>query len=111
RRGRSTSRQPLINKSKRSQRRPIDRASHRQVILPLVILNRRARYRTENTIDSFTEVSELLQRVLHVGDDLVGRQTIIPIDWSIVSVVRIVGIVAVSWVPISQVPRIKSAAD
>src|SRR6476660_8703138 len=104
-------RPPLINKSKRSQRRPIDRASHRQVILHLVILNRRSRYRTEHTIDSFTEVSELLQRILHVGDDLVWWQTVITVDGPIVSVVGIVGIVAVSRIPVTQVPRVKPAAD
>src|SRR5207248_310071 len=101
----------LIDKSKRNQRRSIDRARHRQVILHLVILNRRSRYRAEHAINCFTEISELLQCVLHVGDNLVRWQTIITIGRPIVSVVRIIRIVTVSRIPISQVPRVKAAAD
>src|SRR5438477_1193852 len=109
--GRSTLVVVLIYKPERNQQWPVDRPRHRQVILYLVILNRRPRYRTEHAINCFTEVSELLQRVLHIGDDLVRRQTVITVDRPIVSVVRIVGIVAVSRIPITQVPRVKPAAD
>src|SRR5438067_1290936 len=101
----------LIDKSKRNQRRPIDRASHIQPVIELIICNRLLSYRSEHAINRLSEIAELLQRVLHVGDDLVRRQTIIPIDRPIVCIVRIIGIVAVSGIPIPQVPRVKPAAD
>src|SRR5207237_6127906 len=102
---------PLIDKSKRGQRRPIDRASDIQPIVELIICNRLLRYRSEHAINRLSEIAELLQPVLPVCDDLVGRETIIPIDRPIVIIVRIIGIVAVSRIPIPQVPRVKPAAD
>src|SRR5437764_15154187 len=101
----------LIDKAKRNQRRSIDRAGHRQSVIDLIILNRLPRYPAQHAINRFAVITELLQRVLHIGDDLVRRQTIIPIDRPIVSVVRIIGIVTVSWIPISQVPRVEAAAE
>ena len=74
----------LIDKAKRNQRRPIDRASHIQPVIELIICNRLLCYRSEHAINRLREIAELLQRVLHVGDDLVRRQTIIPIDRPIV---------------------------
>src|SRR6476660_6415208 len=101
----------LIDKSKCNQRRPIDRASDIQPVIELIICNRLLSYRSEHAINRLSEIAELLQRVLHVGDDLVRRETIIPIDRPIVRIVRIIGIVTVSWIPISQVPGVKPAAD
>src|SRR5512132_2196087 len=102
---------PLPNKPERNQQWPVDGARHRQVILYLVILNCRLRHRPEHAINRFAEITKLLQRVLHVGNDLVRRQTIIPVGRSIIRVVRIVIVVTPSRIPIAEVPRIKSAAN
>src|SRR5205823_4773711 len=101
----------LIDKPKRNQRRSIDRAGDRQAVVQLIICNRLSRYRSEHAIDRLGEVAELLQLVLHVGDDLVRRQTIIAVDRAVVSVVRIIRIVSVSRIPVSKVPSVKAAAD
>src|SRR6476620_10744075 len=97
---------PLPNKPERNQQWPVDRARHRQVILYLVILNCRLRHRPEHAINRFAEITELLQRVLHIGNDLVRRQTIVAVNRPVVGIIRIIGIVTESRIPITEVPRI-----
>src|SRR5437867_9775079 len=46
----------LIDKSKRNQRRPIDRASHIQPVIELIICNRLLSYRSERSEEHTSEL-------------------------------------------------------
>src|ERR1051326_3422146 len=68
-------------------------------MIALVVGNRGAGQRPHDSIDGIVVVAELLQRALHIRDDLIGRESVITIDRLIVGVIVIVGIVAPGWIP------------
>ena len=71
----------------------------------MVICDRGASKRPEQTIHFALIIALLLQRGLHVGGHLIRWQIIITIDRAIICIIR-VGIVTPSRVPISRIPSI-----
>src|SRR5207237_7942573 len=80
-------------------------------LVPLVIGDGRTRQRTEQTVHFAVIISLLLQRRLHVGNHLIGRQIVIAVDRSVIWIIRIAGIVAPGRVPKSVVPVIISPTE
>src|SRR5437588_12155452 len=80
-------------------------------MVALVIGDRRARERPEQTVHFAVIISLLLQRRLHVGNHLIGRQIVIAVDRSVIWIIRVAGIVAPGRVPKSVVPIIISPTE
>src|SRR5205823_704698 len=82
-----------------------------QFVVLLVSGNGAASVNSQRTVDVACVVAELLERVLHVDDDLVRQQIAIGVNRSVVIVALVVGIVSPRRIPISGVPIIVSASD
>src|ERR1700680_1635170 len=80
-------------------------------MVALVIRDGRARERSEQAVHVAVIMSLLLQCRLHVGYYLIGRQIVIPVDRSVIWIIRVAGIVAPGRVPKSVVPIIISSTE
>src|SRR5713226_9638255 len=77
-------------------------------MVALVIRDGRAREGTKQTVHFAVIISLLLQCRLHIGNHLIGRQVVIPVDRPVISVIRI-GSITPCWEPEARVPIIPSA--
>src|SRR6266436_5629769 len=96
-----------LRHSQRFQRWLIDRGCFRKPVGALVIRYCRTRFRPEQTIHFPLIITLLLQCGLDVCDHLIGRQIVIAVDRSVISVIRI-GSIAPRWYPPARIPGIPS---
>src|SRR5207245_7345195 len=89
----------------------IDSRWNISTLVALVIGDRRARERPKQTVHFAVIISLLLQRRLHVGNHLIGRQIVIAVDRSVIRIIRVAGIVAPGRIPEPGVPVIPSPAE
>src|SRR5207249_10227267 len=70
----------LLGHSQRGKRRLVNRRGRVQIVVTLIISQRRARERSKQTIHFPLIISLVLQRRLNVGDHLVWWQVVVSID-------------------------------
>ena len=85
----------------------IDRRCDVKPVVALVSCDRRPRKRPEQAVNVALIITLLLQRSLHVGDNLIRGQIVIGVDRSVVGVIC-ARIVTPGRVPIARIPIIPS---
>src|SRR5437899_3461179 len=100
-----------FNQSQRAHGRFVYDTRGIQSVVLLVSGQGAASVNSQRTVDVSGIVAELLERVLHVHDDLVRQQIAIGVNRSVVIVALIIGIVSPSRIPISRVLIIVPASD
>src|SRR5437899_1573522 len=100
-----------LNQSQRAHGRFVHDTRGIQSVVLLVSGQGAASVNSQRTVDVSGIVAELLERVLHVHDDLVRQQIAIGVNRSVIIVALIVRIVSPSRIPISRVLIIIPASD
>src|SRR5438045_6668751 len=94
----------------RFERRLIDCGGDIKTMVALIIRQGCASNWPQQAVHSAGIIALLLKRRLHVCNYLIGRQTIVAIDWPVIGVIRIWS-VAPCWIPPATVPVIPAAGD
>src|SRR5437867_2248463 len=77
----------LLRHAERLQRGLINSVRDVEPVIALVICNRIARQRSEQTVHVAVVITLLLERGLDIGNYLVGRQTVVAVDGAVVEIV------------------------
>ena len=77
-------------------------------MVALIISDRGPREWSENTVHFSVIIPLRLERGLHVGDHLIGRQVVISVDWPIISIIGI-RIVAPRRILVAGIPVVRAA--
>ena len=76
-------------------------------MIALIIGDRSTSERSENTVYFSVIITLRLERGLHVGNYLIGRQVVISVDWPVISIIGI-WIVTPRRVPITGIPVVRA---
>ena len=89
----------------------VNRGCDRQPVVALIIRDGCPGQRPDDAVHRVLIISELLQRALHVGHDLVGRKTVVSVNRLVVLIIRVVRIVAPCRIPPAGVPGPKAPVE
>src|SRR4030095_8251535 len=94
-----------LGQAERDQSWLIDRCGDSQPVAALILGQRGARLRTDQSVDHTMVVTLSAQCHLHILGHLAGGVVVISVDWAVIEIGRIIRTVAVGRIPVA-IPRV-----